>query len=290
MFEISLKHKLHGADGDIFLNINTSLNRGDLTVLFGQSGAGKSTILKMIAGLIEPNDGKIIIDEEVWFDKKNNISLAAQKRKVGFVFQDYALFPNMSVRQNLLYALEDKSKANEVDEILSLMELTSLKNTKPSLLSGGQQQRVALARALVRKPKILLLDEPLSALDFNLRAKLQDELLRIQKHFSITTILVSHDISEVFKLANFVLELDKGVISKQGTPYELFSKENLSGKFKFTGEIVGIKKSDIVYIVNILIAQDIIKVIATKDEVKSLNIGDKVIVSSKAFNPLIMKI
>jgi molybdate transport system ATP-binding protein len=242
----------------------------------------------MIAGLMEPTNGRIIINDEIWFDKNKKINLTPQKRKVGFVFQDYALFPNMSVKENLEYALEDKKKKLKIDEILEITELTALAKEKPQTLSGGQSQRVALARALVREPKILLLDEPLSALDFAMRTKLQDELIKIQQYFKLTTILVSHDISEVYKLANYVLELEEGQIKKQGTPSEIFGGNNISGKFKFSGEIINIQASDIVFVVSILVGQDVIKVVSSKDEVKKFKINQRVIISSKAFNPLII--
>ncbi|PKN14086.1 MAG: molybdenum ABC transporter ATP-binding protein, partial [Deltaproteobacteria bacterium HGW-Deltaproteobacteria-24] len=231
MNELIVQKALRGAMGTINLDVNTTLKKGDLTVLFGKSGAGKSTILKMIAGLMEPTNGRIIINDEIWFDKNKKINLTPQKRKVGFVFQDYALFPNMSVKENLEYALDDKKKKSKVDEILEITELTALAKEKPQTLSGGQSQRVALARALVREPKILLLDEPLSALDFAMRTKLQDELIRIQQYFKLSTILVSHDISEVYKLANYVLELEEGQIKKQGTASEIFGGNSISGKF-----------------------------------------------------------
>ena len=288
MNELIVQKVLRGATGTINLDVNTTLKKGDLTVLFGKSGAGKSTILKMIAGLMEPTNGRIIINDEIWFDKNKKINLTPQKRKVGFVFQDYALFPNMSVKENLEYALDDKKKKSKVDEILEITELTALAKERPQTLSGGQSQRVALARALVREPKILLLDEPLSALDFAMRTKLQDELIRIQQYFKLSTILVSHDISEVYKLANYVLELDEGQIKKQGTPSEIFGGNSISGKFKFSGEIVDIQASDIVFVVSILVGQDVIKIVSSKDEVKNFRINQRVIVSSKAFNPLII--
>ena len=288
MNELIVQKALRGATGTINLDVNTTLKKGDLTVLFGKSGAGKSTILKMIAGLMEPSNGRIIINDEIWFDKNIKINLTPQKRKVGFVFQVYALFPNMSVKENLEYALDDKKKKSKVDEILEITELTALAKEKPQTLSGGQSQRVALARALVREPKILLLDEPLSALDFAMRTKLQDELIRIQQYFKLSTILVSHDISEVYKLANYVLELEEGQIKKQGTASEIFGGNSISGKFKFSGEIVDIQASDIVFVVSILVGQDVIKIVSSKDEVKNFRINQRVIVSSKAFNPLII--
>ena len=287
--QLTLAKELRGASGKIELDIDTSLKSGALTVLFGKSGAGKSTILKMIAGLLNPTSGKIIIDNEVWFDSEKKINLPPQKRKVGFVFQDYALFPNMTVRQNLSYALEGKNDT-KVEEILELTELTNLASAYPQTLSGGQSQRVALARALMREPKILLLDEPLSALDYAMRAKLQDELLRIQRHLKITTLLVSHDIAEVYKLSNHVIELEDGKIVKSASASEVFGGSALSAKFKFSAEILDISQSDIVFIVTLLVAHDIVKVVANAKEIENLFVGDRVILSSKAFNPLIIKV
>ena len=287
--ELVLQKELRGAEGAIALDIATPLKSGELTVLFGKSGAGKSTILKMIAGLMEPESGKIVIDGETWFDAEKKINLPPQKRKVGFVFQDYALFPNMSVRKNLVYALESKND-KKIEEILELTELSNLANEMPQTLSGGQRQRVALARALVREPKILLLDEPLSALDYAMRGKLQDELLRIQRHLGLTTILVSHDIAEVYKLSNHVLELEQGKIVKSASASEIFGGSSLSGKFKFSAEVLHIAQSDIVYIVTLLVGQDVVKIVANKSEIEGLQAGERVILSSKAFNPLLVRV
>ncbi len=287
MNELVLAKTLRGAEGPIEMALHVRLQEGSLNVLFGKSGAGKSTILKMIAGLFAPDSGRIVVGGQTWFDSQKGINLPPQRRKVGFVFQDYALFPNMSVRENLHYALEKETPLSKVDEVLEIMELEALANEKPSTLSGGQQQRVALARALVREPDILLLDEPLSALDFAMRAKLQDELLRVQRHFGLTTLLVSHDVGEVYKLAQEVIELDNGKVVAQGAPAEIFGGANISGKFKFNGEVVAIEPSDIVFVVSVLIGQDIIKVVSSKKEVQSLHVGQRVTLSSKAFNPLI---
>ena len=287
--ELTLQKELRGAEGAIALDIATPLKSGELTVLFGKSGAGKSTILKMIAGLMEPERGKIVIEGETWFDSEKKINLPPQKRKVGFVFQDYALFPNMSVRKNLEYALDGKND-KKIEEILELTELTNLTNEMPQTLSGGQRQRVALARALVREPKILLLDEPLSALDYAMRGKLQDELLRIRRHLGLTTILVSHDIAEVYKLSNHVLELEQGKILKSASASEIFGGSSLSGKFKFSAEVLHIAQSDIVYIVTLLVGQDVVKIVANKSEIEGLQAGDRVILSSKAFNPLLVRV
>ena len=290
MIEIDIIKPLYTADGIINLKVNKKINKGDFLTLFGKSGSGKTTLLRILAGLETPKSGKIVVDKEIWFDSSKKINLAPQKRDVGFVFQDYALFPNMSVKKNLEFALKNKNEIKKVDEILEIMEIKNLSNMKPELLSGGQKQRVALARTLMTNPKILLLDEPLSALDTTMRLKLQDELSLIHQKFNITSILVSHDISEVFKLSNRVFKINLGEIEEDGTPNELFSNQKISSKFKIVGEILSIKKSDILYIIDILSNNEVVKATAVEDEIKDLKIGDKILLSSKAFNPIVNKI
>ena len=290
MIQINIKKTLNTADGKIDLVVDKTIENGDFLTLFGKSGSGKTTLLRILAGLETPQNGKIIVDDEVWFDSEKKINLPPQKRGVGFVFQDYALFPNMTVRENLEFALKNKNEKDKVDEILEIMEIENLSLMKPEHLSGGQKQRVAVARTLMTNPKILLLDEPLSALDSAMRLKLQDELHSIHQRFHITSILVSHDISEVFRLSNRVFKINLGQIIDDGNPSEVFANQNISGKFKIVGEVLSIKKSDILYIVEILAHNEIIKVTAMKHEIENLNIGDKLLLSSKAFNPILTKL
>lgn len=290
MIQLNITKPLQTADGTIDLIVNKEINNGDFLTLFGKSGSGKTTLLRIIAGLQTPQSGMIVVDGVVWFDSEKKINLPPQKRNVGFVFQDYALFPNMSVRQNLEFALKDKKDAKKVNEILEIMEIQNLSSMKPEHLSGGQKQRVAVARALMNSPKMLLLDEPLSALDGAMRLKLQDELDTIHKKFGITSILVTHDISEVFRLSNRVFKISLGRITDDGTPSEVFANQNLSGKFKVVGEVLGIEKNDILYVVEVLAHNEIIKVTAVKNDIKNLNIGDKIVLSSKAFNPILSKV
>lgn len=289
MIKINIKKTLNTADGKIVLEVNKEIQKEDFITLFGKSGSGKTTLLRIIAGLETPDEGQIIVDDKVWFDSNKKINLPPQKREVGFVFQDYALFPNMSVRKNLEFALKD-SDTKKIDEILEIMELQNLSHMMPQNLSGGQKQRAALARAIMSNPKILLLDEPLSALDNVMRQKLQDELLEVHQKFKITSILVSHDVSEVFKLSNRVLKISQGVIEADATPTEVFANQNISGKFKLIGEVVSIKKSDILYIIEVLSNSELLKITALKKDIEKLSIGNKVLLSSKAFNPILTKI
>ncbi|HBD8808084.1 TPA: sulfate/molybdate ABC transporter ATP-binding protein [Campylobacter jejuni] len=289
MIKIDIKLPINTAKGKKQLELNTCLKANEITAIFGESGAGKTTLLKIIAGLIKPEFGRIEVGDELWFDTQKNINLAIQKRKIGFVFQDYALFPNMSVKENISYAATSKQK---VEELLSLMNLENLAKIYPKNLSGGQAQRVALARALAREPQILLLDEPLSALDFKMRSFLQDELVKILQHFKITTLLVSHDLAEIYKLSHRILELSDGKIIKDARTNEFFTSSNLSAKLRLSATLLEMKKSDILVIFTLLLNQDIVKITLSEEEFlksyKDVKIGDTLLLSIKAFNPIIV--
>ncbi|EKD4908613.1 sulfate/molybdate ABC transporter ATP-binding protein [Campylobacter jejuni] len=289
MIKIDIKLPINTAKGKKQLELNTCLKANEITAIFGESGAGKTTLLKIIAGLIKPEFGRIEVGDELWFDTQKNVNLAIQKRKIGFVFQDYALFPNMSVKENISYAATSKQKA---EELLSLMNLENLAKIYPKNLSGGQAQRVALARALAREPQILLLDEPLSALDFKMRSFLQDELVKILQHFKITTLLVSHDLAEIYKLSHRILELSDGKIIKDARTNEFFTSSNLSAKLRLSATLLEMKKSDILMIFTLLLNQDIVKITLSEEEFlksyKDVKIGDTLLLSIKAFNPIIV--
>ncbi|BEJ99354.1 sulfate/molybdate ABC transporter ATP-binding protein [Campylobacter jejuni] len=289
MIKIDIKLPINTAKGKKQLELNTCLKANEITAIFGESGVGKTTLLKIIAGLIKPEFGRIEVGDELWLDTQKNINLAIQKRKIGFVFQDYALFPNMSVKENISYAATSKQK---VEELLSLMNLENLAKIYPKNLSGGQAQRVALARALAREPQILLLDEPLSALDFKMRSFLQDELVKILQHFKITTLLVSHDLAEIYKLSHRILELSDGKIIKDARTNEFFTSSNLSAKLRLSATLLEIKKSDILMIFTLLLNQDIVKITLSEEEFlrtyKNVKIGDTLLLSIKAFNPIIV--
>ncbi|EGK7561459.1 sulfate/molybdate ABC transporter ATP-binding protein [Campylobacter coli] len=289
MIKIDIKLPINTAKGKKQLELNTCLKANEITAIFGESGAGKTTLLKIIAGLIKPEFGRIEVGDELWLDTQKNINLGIQKRKIGFVFQDYALFPNMSVKENISYAATSKQK---VEEFLSLMNLENLAKIYPNNLSGGQAQRVALARALAREPQILLLDEPLSALDFKMRSFLQDELVKILQHFKITTLLVSHDLAEIYKLSHRILELSDGKIIKDARTNEFFTSSNLSAKLRLSATLLEIKKSDILMIFTLLLNQDIVKITLSEEEFlrtyKDVKIGDTLLLSIKAFNPIIV--
>lgn len=290
MINIRISKLLDGADGPMLLSVNQQVEHGHLVTLYGNSGAGKTSLLRILAGLMNPDAGSLQVDDQTWYDKSQGIKLKPGKRGIGMVFQDYALFPNMTVRENLLYGLRDGNSSELVDELIEVVALGQLEHRKPGTLSGGQQQRVALARALAGKPRILLLDEPLSALDRQMRRKLQDYILKVHRHFKLTTILVSHDVGEIFRLSDRVLHLEKGQVQKYITPGEMFSQRHLSGKFQFTGEVLDIVAEDVIFVVSVLIDNHLVKIIVDRETATGLAIGDRVLVASKAFNPVIKKI
>ncbi|MCG3678613.1 ATP-binding cassette domain-containing protein [Aliarcobacter butzleri] len=279
MIEIKINKPLHGSNGTMNLDIDLNINKGEFVALSGLSGSGKTTLLRILAGL-ENATGTLKIDNEYWLNEK--YSKDSQKRDIGFVFQDYALFPNFTVLQNLLYVKKDKELAKH---LLNMTDMYELKDRYPNSLSGGQKQRVSLCRALMNKPKLLLMDEPLSALDPQMRTKLQNEILTLHKEFNTTTIMVSHDPSEMYRLASRVLVLDYGKIVNDGLPKDILLKTKGSQKFSFEGELLDIVRVDVIDIAIISIGQQLVEIVLTKEESKTLKIGQKVNVSTKAFTP-----
>lgn len=218
----------------VLKGIDLEVKKGELLTLLGPSGCGKSTLLRCLAGLEDVQEGVILLeDQEI-------THVDARLRQIGMVFQQYSLFPNMTVEQNLVFGLKIKkiSKAEikrEVDGVLKMVGLEDKASAYPSQLSGGQQQRVALARAIVTKPKVLLLDEPLSAIDAKLRKSLQVEIRRIQKDLNITTIFVTHDQDEAMVMSDRICLLNAGKIEQLGTPTEVYT----APKTKFAASFIG---------------------------------------------------
>lgn len=213
-------------------NISLTLKKGEFATLLGQSGCGKSTLLRSIAGLEDVDLGSIFIDG------KDITHISPRQREVGMVFQSYALFPNMNVFDNIAYGLKMKKAKNiktRVTKMIELVDLVGKEQSYPHQLSGGQQQRVALARALVMEPKVLLLDEPLSALDAKIRKNLQKELRRIQKELEITTIFVTHDQEEAMTMSDRIFVMNKGKIVQSGSPVEIYTSPVNTFVAKFIG-------------------------------------------------------
>ena len=209
MIEISIQKRLQGKNGPFNLQIQTSFEENLIHAIFGKSGSGKSSIFRMIAGILPPDSGKIYFQSHCFFDSSKNFSLPIWKRKIGFVFQDYALFPHLNIYQNITFGIDTNLK-NRLEEIIDLFELAHLLSQKPKHLSGGQSQKVALARAILSNPKILLLDEPFSGLDSSTKSSLYIDIKKILKHFNLTTFLISHDMAEVLLLADKIHKLEDG--------------------------------------------------------------------------------
>jgi len=212
-----------------------SVNEGELVCILGPSGCGKTTLLRVIAGLEEQSAGEIT-------QKGVTISnLPPDQRDFGIVFQSYALFPNLSIKNNITFGLKTRNQNSQIiesrlNELLSLIGLEAHKNKYPAQLSGGEQQRVALARALAPSPGLLLLDEPLSALDAKVRQHLRLEIKNLQKKLGVTTIMVTHDQEEALSMADRIILMNKGVIEQIGTPHELYSQPNTSFAADFIGK------------------------------------------------------
>jgi molybdate transport system ATP-binding protein len=209
------------------LDASLGCAEGELLALVGPSGAGKTTILRAIAGLIRPREGRIACAGATWFDAAAGIERPVQARRVGFVFQDYALFPHLSARGNVVSALghlRRDERARRADALLGLVHLAGLEDRRPDALSGGQRQRVALARALARDPAALLLDEPFAAVDQVTRRKLQHELALLRRAIKCPVVLVTHDLEEATALADRMSVLHRGATLQHGRPAEVFAR------------------------------------------------------------------
>lgn len=240
MLKIDIQREMLTSEGKTELRVCTEIQENELMCLFGHSGAGKTTLLRILAGLTKPDKGRIVFNDTVWFDADKKINVPPQQRNVGYMFQDYALFPNMTVEKNISFAQKEKNK-DEVDKLMKLFDLEVLKNQHPAKLSGGQKQRVGLARALAAKPNVLLLDEPLSALDFDLRLSLQNEIRKAHDLMNTVTLMVSHDLQEVFHLASSVIMLKNGTMVSEGKPADVFS-QSTEYKLKMDLGLVGEKQ------------------------------------------------
>ncbi|WP_182406079.1 spermidine/putrescine ABC transporter ATP-binding protein PotA [Psychrobacter sp. GP33] len=222
-------------DTEVLSDINLNIKHGEFLTLLGPSGCGKTTLLRLIAGFEQPTAGAI------YLDGVQMAGLSADKRPVNTVFQQYALFPHMTVAQNVAYGLKIKKVSKDeiqtrVREMLAMVQLEHLANRRPQDLSGGQQQRVAIARAVINRPKLLLLDEPLSALDYKLRLQMQSELKRLQRELGITFVFVTHDQEEALSMSDRIAVMKDGKFQQIGTPIEIY--ENPANLFtaKFIGE------------------------------------------------------
>jgi molybdate transport system ATP-binding protein len=217
--QLSVRKDLAGFRLDVSWQVGN-----ELVVLFGYSGAGKSTTFQMIAGLMQPDNGSILLNGRMLYDSAAKINLAPQKRHLGYLFQDLALFPHMTVRQNVLYGASGRTREEKEDaaeEMLRRFRMTGLSQRFPCQISGGQKQRVALVRALAGHPQALLLDEPFSALDMPVRRDMRDMVMEIQRFFRIPVILVTHDADEAEAIADRMIVYSAGRVLQTGAPDEI---------------------------------------------------------------------
>jgi molybdate transport system ATP-binding protein len=229
---VDIKKRVNGFDLDVSWSIGN-----ELAVLFGHSGAGKSLTLRLISGLMRPDSGVIRASGRVCFDHRQNIDVPPQQRSFGYVFQDLALFPHMTVKENILYGAKGVEKAERLERLADMMDRFRIKGTAdklPAEISGGQKQRVALARALIRRPDALLLDEPFSALDIQLRIEMRAFLKQIRMEFSVPVVLVTHDVYEAYTMADTIIVYSNGRVAQTGAPSEVFTGPHAKGVEELT--------------------------------------------------------
>jgi molybdate transport system ATP-binding protein len=284
MIALEIRKTLIGSGGPMILNLSTEIAERAFVALAGPSGSGKTTLLRILAGL-EAAEGSIRVDGTAWLEGSK--ALAPRHREIGFVFQDYALFENMSVSENLLYVRKDPELATH---LLELTGLSELRRRLPATLSGGQKQRVALCRALMNRPKLLLMDEPLSALDPQMRVKLQHDILALHREFGTTTVMVSHDPSEIYRLADRVIMLEQGRVVRDASPKSALMQAQGSQKFSLVGELLDIRRQDVIHVAVVAIGQQLVEVVLDSEDVTRFEIGERVRVSTKAFAPSLGKL
>ena len=246
MLELNNVSKSYG-NSVILKNVSIKIEDSEIVSILGSSGSGKTTLLNLILGLVKPNNGEII------YNGTNITDVSMKDRVFNIVFQDYSLFPNLNAYKNIIYGLKnypDRSTSEEVDSLIELLDLKEHLNKKIDMLSGGQKQRVALARTLVMKPKILLMDEPLSALDGVIKESIKESIVNIAKKFNLTTIIVTHDPEEALTISDKVLIINNGNIEQFGTPDEIINNPASEFVNDFIIKQLTIKKNNIYKLFN----------------------------------------
>jgi molybdate transport system ATP-binding protein len=240
LLDVDIAFRYPGGGATVECAWQDPIGQPRVTVFLGSSGSGKTTILRCLAGLERPQRGRIRFGVRTWFDASQGIHLPPDRRDIGFLFQDYALFPHMSVERNIAFAGLGSGReavSHRVAELLEAFRLRGLERRLPRQLSGGQQQRVALARAVFRRPKLLLLDEPLSALDRATADEVREELRALIRHLAIPTYVVSHDRTDALALADRMVVIDDGRIIQSGTTQEVFDAPQTPAAARLVGSV-----------------------------------------------------
>lgn len=224
MISITIEKKLKGALQNFSLSIDETIHRGDFIGVFGGSGSGKTTLLRILSGLEDDFSGLIEVEQKTWFDSFLKKKTAVKDREIGFVTQESILFPNMTVREQLLFSKGKSTNQNLFKEVITVFEIENLLDVYPQYLSGGQKQRVSLARAIIQQPKLLLLDEPFSALDYLIQKQLVALTKKISKKFKLTVLFVSHHPKEIIELSNKVWIMQNGTIIEKGNPEKILTR------------------------------------------------------------------
>ena len=289
-FDVAIKKGFAGGRGKPFiLDASFSIPSGRVTVIFGPSGSGKSTILRLLAGLEKGDYGHIKKSGKTWFDSEKRIDLSPKDRRAGFLFQDLALFPHMNVMENVLYAtgMKDRDRA---EDLLEMTQLGGLKDCRVDQLSGGQRQRLALARALGGTPDLLLLDEPFSALDREVKKRLYDEFTELHARLGFTAVMVTHDMAEAYRLAEHALILKEGKVIKEGSPEEVFLGKSLSTRIQLPAKVLAMESDEIHTLLTVEEGLRTFRVFVDNEEAAKIEIGDEVIVAAKASDALVFKV
>jgi len=217
-----LTKKYHSSKVVAINNLSFKLRKGEIATIVGSSGSGKTTLLRLISGLEMPDNGTIIIDREI--QNNDNICVVPEKRNCSLVFQNYALFPNLTVNQNILFGNNSRQNEELVQSLFQITRIEKLKHRYPHEISGGQQQRVALVRALANKPSLLLMDEPLSNLDQELRNNVRSEIIQLLRQLGTTTLIVSHDTEDALAISDKIIVLKEGGLEQEGSPTKIYNK------------------------------------------------------------------
>lgn len=286
---LRVEKRLRSADGPMVVAVELQVEPDERVAIFGPSGSGKSSVLRMLAGLMTPDEGRIEVDGEVWFDSAAGIDLPPHRRRPGLVFQDYALFPHRTALLNILDGVPAGiGRSKTARQFLERFELSGVADHLPSRLSGGQSQRVALARTLASSPRTLLLDEPLSALDASMRGRMLEEIARHLEAAHRPTILVSHDMGEVWRLAHKVLRLDAGNVIASGTPDSVFAGGHATPRLRIPATILSLAASEGFVVVTASAGGEIVRAVVSVAEARAMKPGMAVLLAAKAFETMVL--